>query len=97
MKLRLVYAGAALAILGPAARAAIVFDEVVTLIEHVPSQGRSPRNFAFDPSHRWLIVTNHGSDNAMVFRVDENTGYLSPVGRPVHVLYPFGVRFLPVP
>jgi 6-phosphogluconolactonase len=69
----------------------------LTLIEHIPSQGHMPRNFAFDPSSRWLIVTNHGSDNAVVFRVDENTGHLSPVGQPVHVLYPFGVRFLPVP
>ena len=69
----------------------------LTLLEHVPSQGRSPRNFAFDPSHRWLIVTNHNSDNAVVFRVDENTGHLSAVGQPVHVLSPFGVRFLPMP
>ncbi len=69
----------------------------LSVLEHVPSQGHMPRNFAFDPSHRWLIVTNHGSDNAAVFRVDENTGHLSSVGQPVHVLYPFGVRFLPVP
>jgi len=61
-----------------------------SLVEHVATQGRTPRNFAFDPSRRWIIVTNHGSDNAMVFRVDGGTGRLTPRGRPVDIGYPFG-------
>jgi 6-phosphogluconolactonase len=67
------------------------------LIEHVPTQGRSPRNFAFDPSARWIIVTNHGSDNAMVFRVDRKTGRLTPQGQPVDIVNPFGIGFLKGP
>jgi 6-phosphogluconolactonase len=70
---------------------------LLSLVEHVPTQGQTPRNFAFDPSHQWLIVTNHGSDNAMVFRVDGKTGRLKPQGQPISVPYPFGIAFLPIP
>jgi 6-phosphogluconolactonase len=67
------------------------------LVEHVPTQGQMPRNFAFDPTQQWLVVTNHGSDNAMVFRVDGQTGRLTPHGQPVRVPNPFGIAFLPIP
>jgi len=39
----------------------------ISLLEHIPTQGHWPRNFSFDPTNKWLIVTNHNSDNAMVF------------------------------
>ena len=66
------------------------------LVEHVPSGGRTPRNFSFDPTGQWILCANHGSDNAVVFRVDENTGRLTQTGSPMSVPYPFCVRFLPV-
>ena len=69
----------------------------LTLVERVPTQGKTPRNFAFDPTARWLLVTNHDSNNAVVFRIDENTGHLTQNGPPVPILYPFCERFLPVP
>jgi 6-phosphogluconolactonase len=68
----------------------------LSLIEHVPTQGKSPRNFAFDPTARWLLVTNHGSDNALVFGIDQTTGRLTPKGTPVSVPLPYCERFLPV-
>jgi 6-phosphogluconolactonase len=68
----------------------------LTPIEHVPSGGKTPRNFAFDPTGKWIICSNHGSDNALVFRVDENTGKLIQTGQLVSVPYPFCERFLPV-
>ena len=68
----------------------------ISLLEHVPTQGHSPRNFTFDPTNKWLIVTNHNSDNAMVFKVDERSGHLTPVGNPVPIVYPFCIRFLPI-
>jgi len=67
------------------------------LVQHVSSQGKTPRNFAFDPTGKWIICTNHGSNNAVVFRVDETTGKLTQTGQPVSVPYPFCERFLPVP
>jgi 6-phosphogluconolactonase len=68
----------------------------ISLLEHIPTRGRSPRNFAFDPTNKWIIVTNHDSDNAMVFKVDEKSGHLTLSGAPVPVVYPFCIRFLPV-
>jgi 6-phosphogluconolactonase len=67
----------------------------ISLLEHIPTQGHSPRNFAFDPTNKWIIVTNHNSDNAMVFKVDDKSGHLTPAGNPVPIVYPFCVRFLP--
>jgi 6-phosphogluconolactonase len=69
----------------------------LSLIEDVPTQGKTPRNFAFDPTGRWLLVTNHDSNNAVVFAVDPTTGRLTQAGPPVAVPYPFCERFLAVP
>ena len=69
----------------------------LSLVEHVSSRGKFPRNFTFDPTGRWILCSNHGSDNAVVFRVDDATGKLTPVGPPVEVPLPFCERFLPVP
>jgi len=68
----------------------------LTPVERVPTQGKWPRNFAFDPTGRWMLVTNHNSDNAVVFRVDDATGHLTRTGEPVSVPFPFCARFLPV-
>ena len=68
----------------------------LSLVQHVPSGGKTPRNFAFDPTAKWIVCTNHGSDNAVVFQVDAETGRLSQHGEPIAVPYPFCERFLPV-
>lgn len=68
----------------------------ILLLEHIPTQGHSPRNFTFDPTNKWIVVTNHNSDNVMVFKVDEKSGHLTPNGNPVPIVYPFCIRFLPV-
>jgi 6-phosphogluconolactonase len=66
----------------------------LSAIQHIDSGGMTPRNFDFDPTGRWLLVTNHGSNTAMVFRIDGKAGTLMPVGERVSVPYPFSPRFL---
>jgi len=66
-----------------------------TVVERVPSRGLWPRNFVIDPAGRWMIVSNHDSDNAVVFRIDQQTGRLSPVGEPVTLRVPFGIALVP--
>jgi 6-phosphogluconolactonase len=68
----------------------------ISLVEHIPTQGNSPRNFEFDPTGKWLIVTNHKSNNAVVFSVNEETGHLTPNGQKQDIDSPFCVRFLRV-
>jgi 6-phosphogluconolactonase len=65
-------------------------------IQHISSGWETPRNFEFDPSGRWMVVANHGSDNAVVFKVDGKTGMLTQQGTPVVVPYPFSPRFLTI-
>lgn len=43
---------------------------------HVPSGGRTPRNFALDPSGRWLLAANQDSDTVVAMRRDAQTGVL---------------------
>jgi 6-phosphogluconolactonase len=68
----------------------------LTLLQHISTQGRTPRNCEFDPTGRWLLVSNQDSSNAVVFSIDAKTGRLTQVGEPVKVLTPFCERFLPV-
>jgi len=66
----------------------------LTPIQHVDSGGVTPRNFDFDPTGQWMIVTNHGTNTAQVFRIDRKAGTLTPAGAPVSVPYPFSPRFV---
>jgi 6-phosphogluconolactonase len=71
----------------------------LTLVEHVPSGGRTPRTFTIDPTGQWLVVTNNGgaSNNAVVFKIDPATGKLTQSGAPVATPpQPLGVLFVPV-
>ena len=65
----------------------------LSLVEYEPTRGQTPRNFAIDPTGRWLIAANQRSGTLAVFTIDQNTGALtpsgrlSPVGTPVCVLF----------
>ena len=69
----------------------------LTLVEHVSSQGKTPRDFSLDPTGGYLFAANQNSDNVVLFRVDAKTGRLTPTGTIVeHVLEPTCVVFVPV-
>ena len=67
----------------------------LTLVEHVPAGGRSPRGFAVDPSGRWLVAAHQKSDQAVVFAIDGSTGRLTPTGQTVELGAPVAVTFVP--
>ncbi|HEY1997481.1 lactonase family protein [Paraburkholderia sp.] len=46
------------------------------LVGRQSSLGKSPREFAIDPTGQWLIVGNQNSDTVYVFRRDQQTGLL---------------------
>ncbi len=57
----------------------------LTLVEIVPSGGKTPRNFALSPDGRWLVCAHQDSTALTVFRVDATTGRLTPAGRPAEI------------
>jgi 6-phosphogluconolactonase len=71
-------------------------DGTLTPIEHVSTQGKTPRNFAIDPTGSYLIAANQDSNSLVVFKIDSNTGRLTPTGQIVDVGSPVCVEFLPL-
>ena len=66
----------------------------LTLVEHQPTKGKTPRHFAIAPTGNWLLVENQDSDNIAVFRVDRRTGRLTPTGQEVEVGAPVCMAFV---
>lgn len=69
----------------------------LTLIDSIPSGGKTPRNFNIDPSGRFLLAANQNSDSVVVFGIDQQTGRLSPTGQTLALGKPMCVVFVPVP
>ncbi len=64
-------------------------------IQHVGTEGKTPRNFNFDPTGRFLFAGNQGSDSFSVFSVDSNSGKLTSAGKTFLVGAPVCFRFAP--
>ena len=62
-------------------------------VQDVPTQGKTPRNFVFDPSGKFVLVGNQDSDQIVVFKVDPNTGRLNPTGVKVNLAAPVCIVF----
>jgi 6-phosphogluconolactonase len=67
------------------------------LIEHVPTGGKTPRNFAIDPTGSYLLAANQRSDSIVVFGIDSRTGKLSPTGETASVPSPVCLLMIPNP
>ena len=66
----------------------------LTLVEHAPTQGKMPRNFAIDPTGAYLLAANQNTNNIVVFRIDQATGRLTPTGESVTTPLPVCILFL---
>jgi 6-phosphogluconolactonase len=71
-------------------------DGTLTLVEHIPTQGRTPRYFAFDPSGHYVFLGNQESDTIFLLRADAKTGHLTPAAPPfTDVPMPVSFAFVP--
>jgi len=68
----------------------------LTPVEYTPTQGKTPRSFAIDPTSTLLFAANQQSNNIVVFRIDQKTGHLTPTGQVLDVGAPVCVKFLAV-
>jgi len=64
------------------------------LVEHVPTKGKAPRNFAVDPTGQYLFVANQESNNIVVFRIDPKSGRLTDTGQLMNVPSPVCIVFM---
>ncbi len=64
-------------------------------IEHTPTGGKKPRNFAIEPNGKFLLAANQDSDSIVVFRIDEKTGKLQSTGNKAQVPVPVCLKFIP--
>jgi len=66
----------------------------LTYLEHTSTLGKTPRNFAVDPTGRFLLVANQESDTVVTLRIDTVTGRLKPTGHVAEVPTPVCLKFL---
>ncbi|AWT59771.1 MAG: 6-phosphogluconolactonase [Candidatus Moanabacter tarae] len=67
------------------------------LLESVGHQsvlGRTPRNFAFDPTGNFVIVANQDTSDVYSFLYDEKSGNLEPTGSRIEIPNPICVRMI---
>ncbi len=65
-------------------------------VQEVPTGGKTPRNFAIDPTGNFLLVGNQDSDEIVVFHVDQRSGHLAGTGEKVDVPSPVCLSFVRV-
>lgn len=68
----------------------------LTLVDHVPTQGKTPRNFEIDPTGKFLFVANQDTNNITLFQIDSNDGRLTFVKQALNVPSPVCLKFMGV-
>ncbi|MDD9268841.1 lactonase family protein [Paenibacillus sp. GCM10023248] len=68
----------------------------LSLVEHAPTLGKHPRNFAISPDGAHVLVANKDSDNVVTFSRDAATGKLVPTGSVLTLSQPVCIKFADV-
>jgi 6-phosphogluconolactonase len=66
----------------------------LTLIGHQSVLGKTPRNFNFDPSGKFLLVADQNSDEIVIFSVNKDTGLLKDTGKRIDVGRPVCIKWI---
>jgi 6-phosphogluconolactonase len=67
----------------------------LTFIERHSTFGKNPRDFAIDPTGKYVLVANQDSDSIFVFRINQNDGTLITTGIRIEVGNPVCLKFAP--
>lgn len=65
----------------------------LSFIQRQLTYGKNPRDFAIDPSGKYLLVANQDSDSILVFRINQSTGTLAFIGNKIDVGNPVCLKF----
>lgn len=63
------------------------------LLQHQPTLGKTPRNFAIHSSGRFLLAANQNSGSIQVFSLDPGTGKLNAAGKSISINKPVCLLF----
>lgn len=63
-------------------------------IQQRASEGREPREFAIDPSGRYLLIANQKSDSIVLMRRDPDSGRLGETLQTLRISRPSDIKFL---
>jgi len=74
---------------------AIENDGRLRLVNIEPSRGKGPQNLLITPDGSWLLCANMPGNSVVVFRINPQTGRISPHGAPVEIPMPSCIRWLP--
>lgn len=65
----------------------------LTYVARQSTLGKTPRNFAIDPTGGYLLVGNSRSDQIVIFKRDQQTGLLTDTGQRISVHSPVCLKF----
>ncbi len=68
----------------------------LSLVGHQSTLGKTPRNFNFDPSGKFLLVGNQNSDEIVIFKRDARTGLLTDTGKRIKTGKPVCLKWIRV-
>jgi 6-phosphogluconolactonase len=68
----------------------------LTYVDHEPTQGETPRNFAIDATGTFLLAANQDTDTIVTFRIDQQTGKLEATGDVTEVPMPVCLKLMPI-
>jgi len=74
----------------------IAADGELTFVETVSTQGKGPRNFAIDPTDRYVLVGHQYTNDIVIFERNKKTGTLKDTGKRIDVGAPVCLVFAPV-
>ena len=62
-------------------------------VGHQSTLGKTPRNFNFDPTGKYLLVANQNSDSVIVFKINRKTGLLTDTGHRAEIGKPVCIKW----
>ncbi len=71
-------------------------DRKLTAAGHITGDVKIPRNFAVDPTGRWMLIASQDGGKVGVWELDTTTGLGKETGNTTAVSRPVCVRFVPV-
>lgn len=69
-------------------------DGQLSLLSIEPSRGKGPQNLAITPDGKLLLCANMPGNNVVVFKINPETGALTPVGDPLSIPSPSCIKIL---